>query len=139
MELKLFVAMKAFVEYNGKVLLVRESPSYKEGTNVGKFDVPGGRVKPGEKWNQVLLREVKEETGLAVEIGRPFFVGEWRPMVQGEQWQVIGMFFQCAAPNDTIVLSEDHAEYLWIDPREYAQFPLIENLVPAFQQYLTSN
>lgn len=85
---KLFVATKAFVVYDGKILLLQESSDYEDGTNAGKWDIPGGRVNPGEKWNEALLREVKEETGLDVTIGRPFAMGEWWPQVRGEQWQV---------------------------------------------------
>ena len=133
---KLFVATKAFVMYNGKVLLIKESTQYSDGSNAGKFDVVGGRVNQGERFDASLLREVKEETGLAVEIGRPFFVNEWRPVVRGEHWQVVGIFFECFASTDAVILSEDHQEYIWIDPKEYMQYPVIDNLVPAFEGFL---
>jgi hypothetical protein len=42
MEPKLFVATKAFIIRDGKVLIVRESLRYDEGANADKFDVPGG-------------------------------------------------------------------------------------------------
>ena len=70
-------------------------------------------------------------------IGRPFFVNEWRPVVRGEQWQIIGTFFECFADSDVVVLSGDHSEYIWIDPRDYAKCPLIENLIPVFEAYLS--
>ena len=73
MEPKLFVATKAFIVYNNKVLILRESIKYQEGTNHGKYDVVGGRVKPGQRFDESLLREIKEETGLAVKISQPFF------------------------------------------------------------------
>ncbi len=82
---KIFAACKAFVNYNGKILILRESGKYEDGTNVGRYDIPGGRVQPGESFDQGLIREIKEETGLDVEIGRPFAVVEWRPVVRDEQ------------------------------------------------------
>lgn len=136
METKLFVATKAFILYNGKVLLLRESTKYTDGSNAGKYDVVGGRVTPGERFDESLLREIDEETGLEVSIGKPFYVGEWRPVVRGEQWQIVGTFFECHTSSDQITLSQDHAEYLWIDPKDYEQYDLIENLKPAFEQYL---
>tara|TARA_Y100000034_G_scaffold132299_1_gene194941 strand:+ start:1240 stop:1539 length:300 start_codon:yes stop_codon:yes gene_type:complete len=97
---KVFTAMKAFIIYDGKVLLLRESTKYKDGANAGKFDVVGGRVEPGQRFDESLLREIKEETGLTVTLGKPFFVNEWRPTVRGEQWQIIGTFFECFADTD---------------------------------------
>jgi 8-oxo-dGTP diphosphatase len=63
----------AIVEFpDGKILLV------KRGTVVfkGYWALPGGRVDVGESVEQAVIREVKEETGLDVEIlGK---IGEYR-------------------------------------------------------------
>lgn len=134
---KLFVAVKAFVVHNGKVLVLRESTKYADGANAGKFDVVGGRVKPGERFDEGLLREIKEETGLTVTIGRPFFVNEWRPVVKGEEWQIVGTFFECFSATDVVIVSNDHSEFVWIDPKDYRTIPLIENLIPAFESFLS--
>lgn len=133
---KIFVATQAFIINDDKILIIRESPTYEDGTNIGKFGVPGGRVKAGERFDAGLRREVKEETGLSVNIGEPFFVGEWRPMVRGEERQIVGVFFECTSESDKVTLGNDHDEYLWIDPRGYKNFNLIENLFSAFETYL---
>jgi 8-oxo-dGTP diphosphatase len=137
METKLFAATKAFILYQGKVLLVRESSKYADGSNAGSYDVVGGRVTPGERFDESLLREIREETGLTVRIGRPFFVNEWRPVVRGEQWQIIGTFFECFADSSKVVLSGDHSEFIWIDPADFRQYPIIPNLTAAFESYLS--
>jgi 8-oxo-dGTP diphosphatase len=77
MPIHLFAATKAFILYQGKVLLLRESTQYSDGSNAGGYDVVGGRVTPGERFDESLLREIREETGLSVRIGRPFFMNEW--------------------------------------------------------------
>lgn len=136
---KIFCATKAFIVYNGKVLLLKEAGRYKDGTNVGRYDVSGGRVEPGQRFDESLLREVCEETGLEVKIGRPFFVNEWRPVVRGEQWQIIGTFFVCFAESDSVILSTDHDSFVWIDPKDFKQYDIIENLIPAFESYLGLN
>ncbi len=81
MEPKFFIATKAFIVRDRKVLIVRESSKYQDGTNAAKYDVVGGRLTPGERFDESLRREVKEETGLEVKIGKPFFVNEWRSVV----------------------------------------------------------
>jgi 8-oxo-dGTP diphosphatase len=135
MKPRMFVATKAFILFQGKVLILRESTKYTDGTNASKYDVVGGRVEPGERFDSSLLREIKEETGLEVKVGRPFFVNEWRPVVKGEQWQVVGTFFECNALSDEVVLSEDHDGYEWINPKDFKKYNLIENLISAFESY----
>lgn len=96
----------------------------------------GGRIKPGQNFLESLTREIEEETGLKVVVGKPFHVGEWRPIVNNEQWQVVGTFFECQANSDKVILSEDHDDYVWIEPKEYSNYPIIENRKSAFESYL---
>lgn len=70
---RLYIATKAFITFKDKILLIKESNLYPDGTNPDKYDVPGGRVKPGQRFDESLKREVKEETSLEVKIGKPFF------------------------------------------------------------------
>jgi 8-oxo-dGTP diphosphatase len=135
-DIKMFVATKAFIVHDGKVLLVRESSKYVDGSNTGRFDVVGGRVEPGQRFDDSLRREITEETGLTVKLGKPLFVNEWRPQVRGEQWQIVGVFFECFATSNKVVLGEDHDRYEWINPEQYKEYNIIPNLAPAFEAYL---
>ncbi len=134
--MKQLVAMKALLVHEGNVLIVRESVKNPDGTNAGKYDVVGGRVEPGERFDETLRREIREETGIEATLGAPFFVGEWRPVVRGEEWQIIATFFVCESPTDRVKLGRDHDEYQWINPARFREYPLIENLNPVFQAYL---
>jgi len=135
-EIKLFAAMRAFIKFGDKVLILRESSDYKDGANASRYDVVGGRITPGERFDESLLREIKEETGLNVKVGRPFAVNEWRPIVRGEQYHVVGTFFECESSTDKVVLSEDHDDHQWIKPEEYKNYNIIENLKIVFESYL---
>jgi 8-oxo-dGTP pyrophosphatase MutT (NUDIX family) len=138
MNLQLFIATKAFIVFDKKVLLLRESATYTEGTNNGRYDVPGGRLELGEKFDHALVREVKEETGLHIEIGDPLGVLEWRPNVHRETWQIIGIYFLCTTNSNAVVLSNDHDRYVWIDPREYKRYNLVGELPKLFEKYLSA-
>lgn len=134
---KLFIATKALiVNDEGRVLMVRESSQYKDGTKLGGFDTPGGRMEPGQRFDESLKREVKEEAGLDVEIGDPFFVNESWPTVRGELWQIVRIFFKCRAVSSQVKLSNDHDAFEWIDPKKYEDYQIIENLKPVFRAYL---
>ena len=60
------VAAVTIISREGKVLLVRRAnqPGY------GLWSIPGGYVDRGEVVEEAAAREVREETGLEVEIGR---------------------------------------------------------------------
>ena len=138
MEPKLFVAGKAFIKnQEGKILILRESAKYKDSTNTGKYDVPGGRLKPGENLIETLKREIKEETGLEINVGRPFAVNEWKPLKNNEQWHIVAMFFECTLKDKEfqIKLSEDHDHYNWISPENFRDNNIIENLHKVFEAY----
>lgn len=132
---KFFLAMKAFVRYDGKILILRESSNNSVGTNANAYDVPGGRMEPGEPFAQVLPREIKEETGLTASIGQPFVVAEWWPLVRGEQWHIVAVYFLAEAKTNQVQLSQDHDDYQWIDPLRFREQNLIKNIEPVFETY----
>lgn len=134
---RLFIATKALVQYQGRVLILRESNKYVDGVEAGKFDVPGGRMTvPGESYLDALRREIREEAGLEIDNIKPFFVNEFRVTKQNELWQIVAIFFQADAVGGQVVLSDDHCEYLWIDAKNFGDYAVIENLHPVFQAYL---
>jgi len=135
--MKLFVATKAFIFYKGKMLIIRESKKYEDGTSDGLYDVVGGRVELGQSFDESLLREIKKESSLEdIKIGRPFFVDEWRPTVGDEEWQIVGIFFECESSSDDVKLSDDHDKYEWIVPKEHKKYMMIPSLHRVFETYL---
>ena len=130
------VACKAVIRYKKKILVLRESPNYKDGTNVGRFQLPGGRVEIGESFLAGLKREVREETGLTVTVGHPFFVGEWFPAINNIQNQIIAVFFVCNAGSSYVKLSEEHDRFKWIDPCLYNNYDLMQPEPEVIQAYL---
>lgn len=82
------------------------------------------------------MREIKEETGLNVDIDKPIAVNEWRPKVKDEEWQIVATFFICHAKTDKVVLSDDHDFFLWIEPDKYKLYNIIPTNHIAFENYL---
>jgi len=120
------VAAKALiVNDDGKVLILREANTYVEGTNIGKYGLPGGRTEPDEKFFDGLHREVMEETGLKVEPIKPLYVGEWFPTIKGVPNHITAIFMACKALTTDVKLSEEHDHYEWIDPEKYVDFQMM--------------
>lgn len=81
----MYCAVKALIERKGKILFVVYSD--------GHFDFPGGRLDVGEDPYDALKREVKEETGFDVRIGRP--IGMYYAVVPNDGNQVTLTLFEC--------------------------------------------
>jgi 8-oxo-dGTP diphosphatase len=115
--MKLFLGMKALIQRkDGKVLLLREA-AYDEGTNAGKWDVPGGRINPEESIYEALRREVMEESGLEIEVIETLGSGETFPTIKGEACHIVRLYTLCAPKSEEVVLSGDHDSYEWVDPK----------------------
>ncbi len=130
-----FIAQKAIIEHNGKILLVKEAPN-NEGTNPGLWDLPGGRIAFGEKPIDALRREVREEVGLDIEVERPVYLDEWRPKIENLQRQIVGAYVVCRAKSNQVRLSGDHAEFQWLNPRDAQQLPLMTTIKEAIDAYV---
>ena len=57
------VSACALIDPDGRVLIAQRPPGK---AMVGLWEFPGGKVEPGERPEQTLIRELKEELGIAV-------------------------------------------------------------------------
>lgn len=65
MPVNLPIAVHAFLERKDQILLLKR---YNTGHNDNKWSVPAGRLESGESISQAVVREVKEEVGLSIEV-----------------------------------------------------------------------
>lgn len=138
MKSSLYIAPKAvIVNAKGQVLILREAPkeTYTGNTQSGRYQLPGGKLEPGETFEECLRREVQEETGLNIESGEPLLVGEWRPVVRGTQQQIIGVFVAAKAVSDAVRLSGEHDGYSWINPSDRAAYDVVSPDCDAIDIY----
>ena len=62
------IVLAAVVDGRGRVLV---QPRAGDPALAGAWELPGGKVRPGEDHAAALAREVEEETGVAVRVGEP--------------------------------------------------------------------
>jgi 8-oxo-dGTP diphosphatase len=125
--LVLRVAAKGVVINNkGEVLILREGDKYQEGTQKGKWGLPGGRLNPGEPYMDGLMREIKEETGLIIEPLYPVYVGEWRPLIKKVPHQIIAIFTACKIQENDVILSDEHDKFAWITKEKLSEYIMMQ-------------
>jgi 8-oxo-dGTP pyrophosphatase MutT (NUDIX family) len=78
----------------------------------GNVDLPGGRVEEGEALSVSLLREIREETDIDVEIDAP--VAKWNFMKK-PGLEISGTTYLCRYVGGDIGLSHEHAGYFWVE------------------------
>lgn len=126
MNVNLRVAAKAvIVDDRSRVLILREAGTYEEGTNIGKWGLPGGRIENDEPFFDGLRREIREETGLEIEPIRPIYIGEWWPVIKGVKNHIVAMFILCKPVTKIVKLSEEHDNYTWLEPNNSNKFSLM--------------
>ncbi len=130
------VAAKAIVvNPAGEVLLIRRSE--RSTVDPGRWDLPGGKMDDRERLVDALVREVREETGLAVsaEDAVPFHVSHF---VKEPFW-VTCVTFLCPAFAGEVSLSGEHGAHRWVVPGEHAGLPYsraIEEQLDAYARRL---
>jgi 8-oxo-dGTP pyrophosphatase MutT (NUDIX family) len=98
----------------------------------GLPDLPGGKLKEGEGFEQGLLRELSAETGLVV--GKPVPVNQWiLPTAKGMS---NGMTFCCNYVRGGVVLSHEHADFSWLNLDEIKWFTPHEWVRGFFNKYI---
>ena len=105
---------------NGKVLLCRAKG--------GKTSyLPGGHIDFGETASEALVREMREECGVEVEVGRFLGVIENSFLQHGKKHCEINLVYEMTAPSlpKKIVSKEDWISFEWASSRAFASKRLL--------------
>jgi 8-oxo-dGTP diphosphatase len=97
-------SVKGVLIHQGRVLLLLNER--------GEWDLPGGRPDPGEDHRTALVREVREEAGLAVEAGAA--LDEHLFEVLPGRFVRILPFVCRLVGSDAVALSHEHLETRWL-------------------------
>lgn len=119
------IALRAAIFHHKRLLLLlRSRPSKGE---TGFWELPGGRMNAGERYEEAVKREVFEETGLRIKVIKPLTVFD---AVRDHSTQVIGITFLCALEEgpDPLRLSDEHLEARWVPVDQLDSVKLIPGL-----------
>jgi 8-oxo-dGTP diphosphatase len=92
----------------GKFLCIRrKNPPFQ-----GQWALPGGFVDVGETVEAACARELKEETGLTVTVGR--LVGVYSDPKRDPRGHTVSLIFVCAAEHENASGGDDALEARWL-------------------------
>ncbi len=126
MENKIVVALKGIIVYNNRALIIQRSKNDDIGAST--WECVGGKLDFGERLEEALIREIKEETGLEVAVDRLVYATTFNT---DEHRQVVILTYLCKAETDRVVLSEEHEDYLWAteeDMKKYLSKPILDDM-----------
>ncbi len=111
---------------NNEILLLKRHP--KSRTNPDKWELPGGKVDPEEFFDESLVREFKEETGLTI------LLGDFYHAIQDDfshKRTVVIVLEVEIKPNtsEKIVISDEHVDYMWCKPSKLLNNDLSSSLI----------
>jgi 8-oxo-dGTP diphosphatase len=105
----------------GRILLIKRGHE----PEAGRWSLPGGRVEPGESDEEAVVREVLEETGLAVVCGR-LAGAVTRPGRAGQTVEIRD--YLATVAGGELRPGDDAAAACWAGPAELRRLPLTSGL-----------
>ena len=112
------VVAVALIDPDGRILIAQRP----EGKQLaGLWEFPGGKVEPGERPEQALIRELKEELGIDVKEAclAPFVFTSHAY----EKFHLLMPLYLCRRWSGTVVAKE-HTALAWVKPGKLMDYPM---------------
>lgn len=120
----------AIIERDGLVLSARRSASMNLPL---KWEFPGGKIEPGEGRAECLKRELVEEMGVRIEVGRPL-----TPATHDYAAFTVTLYpFVCSIASGEITLHE-HSAICWLPAARMHELDWADADIPIIAEYQQS-
>ncbi|WP_391558619.1 NUDIX domain-containing protein [Robertmurraya sp.] len=106
---KMVIAVKGVIINEGRVLIVKRSEDDEVGG--GTWECVGGKIDFGEGLEDALVREIKEEVGLDVNVKHILYATTFKT---NPTRQVVILTYLCTSSNQEVVLSSEHSDHRWV-------------------------
>lgn len=116
----------------GRLLVIRRGRP----PGVGLWSIPGGRVEPGEALADAVRREVREETGLQVDVGVVVGTACLPALSRHDTYQVTDFSATIAAGSSgTPVAADDATDVKWVTQEELSTLETTAGLDAALSRW----
>lgn len=129
LEKKEFSSAHCVIFKNGKVLILRRSPS--DHWMPGHYGLPGGKLEKGESMRDALSRECSEETSLKVSPDDLIFM----PSISSE---LDHAFYYTTKSSGTPKLNSEHDDFAWVSPEKLSDYKVVSDLIATVEAAVES-
>ena len=120
----------AIIERDGLTLAARRS--LKQSLPL-QWEFPGGKIEAGELHQECLVRELREELGIDISVGKPL-----QPVTHSYALFTLTLYpFICTILSGELTLHE-HAEIAWLPPVALPTLDWAEADLPVIKEYLNT-
>lgn len=119
------IVLAGVIVKNGKILILQRHKN--ESIFPNMWELPSGKREFLEPSKRCLLREIKEETGLDINIIMPFFVFDYqikKPTEIRDSTQI--NFLVKPRGNKDVILSSEHQAFAWVGEKEISRYKISE-------------
>lgn len=126
------VGVKAIIQNSdGSHLFLKRTSLVSTDTQEVSWDIPGGRINPGEQLIDALRREIKEETGHSLR-SEPLLLAAQDIIISAKDLHVIRLTYLVKENIPSIALSDEHDDFRWIGYHETNSITLEPYLAQVF-------
>ena len=130
MEIKIIPVVCAIIEQDDLVLCALRSEQM---SLPGKWEFPGGKLELNELPEDALIREIKEELDVSIEITESLPISDYSYVPE----KVIRLIpFRCVIQNNEIPVAAEHAELRWVKKEDLLNLNWAEADVPIVKNYI---
>lgn len=121
------LSAKVIVKDKGKILFIKRSATDSFGN---KWELPGGKLDYFEVINELVKREVFEETGLVTRVDKHILYINSHVLNQGKYrgYTFIETISEARLIAGRIKLSVEHSEYRWVNPKDIFKLDLVDHI-----------
>ena len=113
------LTMRGVAKKNNEILILKRHPN--STTNPNKWELPGGKVDPGEDFDKALIREFDEETNLAIQLGQ--LIGAVQEDFPHKK--TVALVMEVILPKEMEVkISDEHIDWKWVTIEEIKNLEL---------------
>ena len=130
MEIKIIPVVCAIIEQDDLVLCALRSEQM---SLPGKWEFPGGKLELNELAEDALIREIKEELNVSIDIVESLPISDYSYVPE----KVIRLIpFRCVIQNNEIPVAAEHAELRWVKKEDLLKLKWAEADVPIVLNYI---
>ena len=124
------IVVAAVIKREGKILCVQRAEHEREYVSL-KWEFPGGKVEVGESREEALVREIREELSVDIEISEFFMTVEHTY----PDFHLVMHVYRCYLTEGEVILNE-HVDMKWLKVDELYQLDWAEADIPIVKRLM---